>query len=171
MDNTYQECSDRYIKYIDQHVANVFKAWIEAKPIFLMDKTIDIKYAIDGIVRDLLQHDKSKYLSEEFEPYRRNFFPVSEEEKKNNKESFEMAVQHHYAVNDHHWNHWLNENKQPQEMTDVAIVHMICDWMAMGMQFGNTAAEYYNKNKDNIILAPNTRIKVESILSKMEGKK
>ncbi len=29
---------------------------------------------------------------------------------------------------------------------------MICDWMAMGKTYNDTAKEYYEKNKNNIII-------------------
>ena len=34
---------------------------------------------------------------------------------------------------------------------------MVLDWMAMGYKFGDTAQEYYEKNKDKIAL-PNIAI-------------
>jgi hypothetical protein len=37
-------------------------------------------------------------------------------------------------------------------MQEVCCVHMVCDWMAMSMKFGDTAKDYYENNKDKIDL-------------------
>lgn len=163
---TLDEKREEYKKYIENHQANVFKVWMENLHLvvdyFKLDNVKDINNAI-------IKHDESKYSEEEFEPYRKQFFPVNEEEKANNKGSFDMACEHHYKNNPHHWDYWVEEDGTIKEMDDNNIIHMICDWMAMGIQFGNTAAEFYEKNKDKIKLGPNTRIKVEAYLAKTGG--
>ena len=35
---------------------------------------------------------------------------------------------------------------------EIDCVHMICDWMAMGYKFGDTARQYYESHKDKINL-------------------
>lgn len=163
--NTLDQKVGEYKQYINNHQANVWKAWIENLSSFIVYFNIDNTISLN---KAIIEHDASKHSKEEFEPYRKQFFPVNDKEKEGNKESFDMAWEHHYKNNPHHWNYWVDEETNiPKEMDDENIVHMLCDWMGMGMQFNNTAAEYYEKNKDKINLAPNTRIKVESYLAKM----
>ena len=168
MSNTVEQKKKEYIEYIDNHQANVWNAWCKNMNLFL-----DIFPFLSDLVNqkkiqnNIIIHDKSKYSDEEFEPYRIQFFSINDKEKEGNKENFDMAWKHHYTNNMHHWNYWVNEKGEAKEMDDFSIIEMICDWMAMGVQFNNTAAEYYEKNKDKINLASNTRIKVESILIKI----
>lgn len=95
----------------------------------------------------------------------------------------------HYSRNDHHWEHWIspssnssNFNNQNFNIQDVqntfildrgdkrieTLVEMICDWMAMGMNFGNTAKQYYDSNKEKIRLNSDDREFVEMILNKID---
>lgn len=158
---------NEYHVYIYNHQQNVFKAWMTNMNIFLLLVPMD-EESIRQLNVEIINHDTSKFSEEEFEPYRKNFFPVSDKEKENNKGDFDMAWEHHYKNNPHHWNYWVDENGVAKEIDEINIIHMICDWMAMGMQFNNTAAEYYFKNKNKINLHPVTREKVEYILSRMD---
>ena len=47
-------------------------------------------YHVD-LYEQILKHDNSKYESEEFNAYRKNYFPVNTEEKELNKKDFEAA--------------------------------------------------------------------------------
>ena len=102
----------------------------------------------------------------------------AEEIHKKKKEAFEKAWQHHYRENWHHWNHFcygwaeypFNKNdsrklQTPVPMPSRRIIEMVIDWTAMGYKFGNTAEEYYEKNKKNIELHPRTRAELESLLN------
>jgi len=155
---------EEYRQYIDNHMANVWNSFINNKYLFI--DTFGLITCAKA-QSNIINHDKSKLEPEEFEPYRKNFYPVSDEEKENNKRSFQMAVQHHYEHNPHHWNHWVDSEGNVEEMDDIHIIEMICDWMAMGIQYGNTAKQYYEKEKHNIKLGPYTRAKVELFLSKI----
>ena len=53
----------------------------------------------------------------------------------------------------------------PVPMPSRRIVEMVIDLTAMGYKFGNTAEEYYEKNKKNIELHPRTRAELESLLN------
>jgi hypothetical protein len=166
MSNLLEDKRNQYREYIDNHVSNVWNAWSNYKNLFICT-VIAKDYEYNKLKINLLKHDESKYSEEEFEFYRKNFFPVSNTEKENNKENFEMAIEHHYKCNPHHWNYWVDDNGVAKEMEDIYIIEMICDWIAMGTQFGNTASEYYMKNRDKINLHPATKEKVEYILSQM----
>ena len=148
----------KYKEYIDEHRNNVQKAWDMVKNNNNCLKVIckfitssSINRTIEFIDELIEKHDLSKYKEEEFEPYRKNFFPVSEEEKESNKEAFEEAWKHHYHKNLHHWD-WWHETGNKENMPFTYIVEMVCDWIAMGFKFNNTAIEWYENNKDKIYL-------------------
>ncbi len=44
----------------------------------------------------------------------------------------EMAIQHHMRFNRHHPEH----HTDPNDMTDVDLIEMVCDWTAMSLEFG-----------------------------------
>ena len=142
-----EEQKEAYTKYIEGHRENVrlaYNAMITRCKSILLDEKIDLSQ----LETNVKNHDLSKYTEEEFGPYRKKFFPADGEEV--DKTEFYRAVYHHYTCNKHHWNHWIGQSK---EMDPIYVVEMTLDWIAMGMQFGNTALEYYEKNKNNITLS------------------
>ena len=157
-----------YKKYVDEHISNVNKAWDMMKKnsscmdyIHSLDKSIFITSMVDSLVSS---HDMSKYGLDEWEPYRRNFYPVNDEEKNDNIASFEQAWEHHYMNNLHHWDYWCKTNsvdKMPLEF----VIEMCCDWIAMSIKFGGTAYDWYTKQSD-IVLGLKQKEWVEAILKK-----
>lgn len=152
------EQEQAYIKYIDNHKQNVIKAWESIKhnlSTINCIKRYEIAFKCGdclSLIDNLIQtHDSSKTQPEEFEAYRKYFYPVSDEEKENSKEEFDKAWKHHYTNNLHHWNWWY-ESGNINSMSLPFVIEMICDWMAMGYQFNNTAKDWYYKNKNNIHL-------------------
>jgi hypothetical protein len=84
------------------------------------------------------EHDASKFEPEERIPYiwltefhrcRRNgeFFNYPE----GIAEQIELAVQHHMSVNRHHPEY----HESPDDMSEVDLIEMICDWTAMAQEF------------------------------------
>ena len=146
-----QQKRNEYTEYIDEHVKNVKKAWGEVQNkchniiVNLFNGYISTPMYM--ITNDIKLHDQSKYSEYEFEAYRKNFFPISDEEKENNKEDFDKAWEHHYMNNPHHWDYWWHRY---QPMPTIFIIEMVCDWQAMGYKFGNNSLEYYNNNRDKI---------------------
>lgn len=166
------------IDYIDEHVANVQKAF---QSMFL-DRKDEIvrKYsdsdaledAIEMVSTKIEQHDYSKYSDEEFEGYRRRFFPTQEEKSDEEqveiaKEMFAKAWEHHYLNNDHHPNYWLDENGKPTDMELHAIVHMLADWGGMGIKFGGDPKQYYYEDaeEEKSMMTEQTKRIVEELLS------
>lgn len=145
-----------YLNYIEEHYNNVIRAWdiiqqcCQGKGFdFLYD---DWKWS--EIDKSIAGHDRSKLSAEEFVQYRKNFFPTVREKSESSgciiKTDFDKAWEHHKSNNAHHWENWTQ-----QENSILATIHLIeniCDWMAMGMKFGDTAKDYYEKNKDSIKL-------------------
>ena len=139
-----------YLDYIEEHVTNVIKAWKE-----LQDKCKDMRFMWDdyyyfSIQDEVERHDLSKLSKEEFIQYREYFFSVDDYEK--NSADFASAWNHHKENNPHHWENWIELKWGDNPTWEVHCVHMVLDWMAMGYKFGDTAQEYYEKNKEKIEL-------------------
>ena len=156
---------EEYKNYIDEHIELVKKA-------FRIFESIDWK---DGhmketlrYVRDAIEvHDESKYSDAEFEYYRKNFFPINDKEKEDNKEDFDIAWNHHYRFNFHHPEYWIDSNGNPSPMCLSAIIEMICDWQAMSFKYGEDCRSWYYSIKDteeDKVLADETREKLEQLL-------
>lgn len=165
MDPVIADKEREYREYVDEHRANVWKAFQNILQIPSIKEEIIKAGCMQELMNRCLEHDMSKYEKEEFEPYRQYHSPTCEEEKNIARDKYGEAWKHHYTVNDHHWNHWVDENNEPREMSIPALFELVCDWTGMGYKFGNDAYQYYQENKDNIIMHPNTRSKLESILT------
>lgn len=136
-----------YCDYLEEHYMNVQKAWK------IVESTCaDLNFIADDSIYFLLKseieaHDQSKLSSEEFIPYAKNFCPGNGF-RAENKEEFTRAWDHHKEHNPHHWQHWtklLNQKDQERQ-----CVHMVVDWMAMGIKFQDNAQDYYEKKKKTI---------------------
>lgn len=142
-----------YLDYLEEHYDNVQKAWKE-----LQEKCKDMRFVYDDYMRGYINnevnnHDMSKLSKNEFTQYRENFYPVDDKEKKNSDFSSAWEPwEHHKENNLHHWENWTTKQFPDPYSWEVHCVHMVCDWMAMSYKFGDTAQEYYSKNKDKIIL-------------------
>ena len=100
-----------------------------------------------------LEHDDSKFDEEEFEPYRKHYFPINKQEYLDSQEEFETAWEHHKKNNDHHWQariNWKDEDFNIE--TELACLENIMDWLAVGYKFHNRPYEYYEAHKDEITL-------------------
>lgn len=153
----------RYIKYIEEHRKNVKRAFnfiCRCKDPFIQQLLMnDAIYWAFYIMVD--NHDISKYSDDEFDAYRKNFFPINKKEREENKEKFEKAWEHHIKNNPHHW-----QNRQlSKSLNKEATLEMILDWIAMGYTYHDNAIEYYKKNKNKIKLNPEERIFTEKVLS------
>lgn len=147
------EATRSYLDYIREHYNNVQKAWV-----IIQDRCKDKGFAflydnyrffsLDQMIK---KHDESKLSKEEFVPYRMKFFPTKYDISyvEDVEKEFNQAWEHHKKHNDHHWENWVNIE---HPYSEVFVVHNICDWMAMGMKFNDTAKEYYEKNKDKILV-------------------
>lgn len=161
----------------------------------IKEVTENIEKILDRLNDDIELHDMSKYSDDEFYAYRQKF-NMTESEKyeydtndwyqKMIDENFENAWKHHYCNNYHHPKFWkaveiirMDEYGVPveyipnsylkedaQDMTVIAILHMICDWEAMSIKFGGKTTEWYiNKaEQERKDMSENTRKLVKQIL-------
>ncbi|QBD78902.1 hypothetical protein EPA93_24130 [Ktedonosporobacter rubrisoli] len=77
-------------------------------------------------------HDNSKFSEEEFELYEKAFPELQKHaygssEFKAALDTIKPAIQHHYAVNDHHPEFFEQGISQ---MNLIQIIEMMCDWIA-----------------------------------------
>ena len=161
---------NNYREYIANHKQNVEKAWLvmksNSKCLELITKNLNTNTEsavrlIDALIES---HDISKYEAAEFDAYRKNFYPVNEEEKESNTAAFDIAWKHHYTNNLHHWNWWY-ESGNMDNMQMPYVVEMICDWEAMGYKFGGNSKEYYEKNKQKIFLGERQKLFAEQLMN------
>ena len=163
------EAVRKYEEYIEEHMVYVWKAYQYISK--LLGSILKEKNIHKELISNVLNHDNSKYSLEEFEPYRKNFYPIHDLEKENNKDAFDVAWKHHYMNNKHHWNIWALGAETDEECTPMPILYiyeMVIDWVAMGYKFNNTAYDYYNNNRNEIKLHPESRKELETILNKIK---
>lgn len=139
--NRYIQSSRDYLDYLEEHIENVRKAFIE-----LSGKCSGMAWGGDDMTWHTIRqqvcfHDISKLTKEEFVQYRDSFYPVKEGDKE--KSGFDAAWENHKKLNHHHHETAANY---------LDIIHMVIDWTAMGYKFGDTAQEYYEANKDRIVI-------------------
>jgi hypothetical protein len=141
---------------------------------------------VECFKRDLywqgITHDLSKFSLQEFVPYM-NFFSderVLEIRKKENKtesekfllyqvkKAFKKAWLHHRKVNPHHWQYWIiidgKDKETVLDMPECYLEEMLCDWIGAGMAITGKREvwEWYDKNKDSMILSDYSRSWIEN---------
>jgi hypothetical protein len=141
-----------YCDYLEEHIKNVQQAWLE-----LQDKCKHMRFIYDDYVfwninGMIDSHDLSKFSTEEFIQYQQNFFSVGGEVTDRDRGLFDSAWEHHKANNPHHWENWTSKKYGIGFEDEMNCVCMVADWMAMGKKFGDTARDYYEKNKGKIKL-------------------
>ena len=158
-----------YVDYIMEHKDNVLTAYIDQLcnlgDKFIDDHKIDILYLV-------AKHDMSKYEAEEFEPYRKHWYPTYPGEAEDTLDEYNVACEHHVKNNPHHWDYWLDDSGELIELEDEDLrkmyaVEMLADWTAMSMFYGNEPLDWYNENKSEIKLHPQIQEYIESILPKL----
>lgn len=179
-----------YKKYVDTHIENVKKAWGLLKDnnnvrdylsseyksgtydmrtgkgiVDTITYTVQYLYAI--VDMQIENHDASKYTIDEWEGYRKNFYPVDNDEKNDNVRDFKAAVSHHYITNMHHWNWWADTNHK-NDMPLNFVIEMCCDWIGMSITNNGNALDWYRNQKD-IVLGNKQKKWVENILIRFYG--
>lgn len=91
-----------------------------------------IRFMIDKIEMRGVKHDASKLESPEVEVFAEYTSKLAQatygsEEYKSNLEKMKPALEHHYASNRHHPEHFING---VNDMTLIDIIEMFCDWKA-----------------------------------------
>ncbi len=162
-----------YFSYLIRHKYYVFLAGIKVRaPIFR-----------------LIIHDWSKFLPSEWFPYMNYFYGkypsiksneyklasrlgIALESKEYWENKFNYAWNLHQKRNKHHYQFWVLINDSGEieylEIPEKYIRELISDWAGAGKAITGRweIKEWYYKNKDKILLHPNTRLRVEELIGK-----
>lgn len=161
---------ERYMRYVQKHrirMADAYKEMLTCPEVMNLGNEVLIM-----LKQRVVFHDITKFKAEEFDAYRKNFFPISKKEKEDNLENFEKAWQHHYDNNSHHWQHRRHNtefNKNDPEQV-VNVLENVCDWLAVGYTYKNRPYQYYEKHKEKIELCPEEKEFFEYIIYSVDKK-
>jgi len=149
-----------YLKYVLRHRWFVFVAsWRISSSIWLA-----------------LIHDMSKFRPSEWFSYANTFYKFDGSKQYKETPAFNRSWLLHQHRNPHHWQHWVlrqdNGPDIPIKMPDRYALEMVADWMGAGRAITGKweCAEWYEKNKDKIVLHDDTRWLVEHTLQWEEMK-
>ncbi len=117
-------------------------------------------------------HDWSKFRPDEFIPYHHYFSTHRRDENgeydANAAEDWDflLAWLKHQRRNKHHWQWWylVQDEDDPKAlpMPSRYRKEMLADWRGAGRTYGNNnTAGWYSRNKDKMILHPETRAWIE----------
>ena len=146
-----------YLKYLLLHKYWVFYAGLKLKV----------------SVWRLLVHDWSKFLPCEWFSYTQYFYGCQSPEIESNVRdiyNFDVSWNHHQKFNKHHFQFWvLIEDSgavKPLKMPGKYVREMAADWLGAGRAITGKweAWDYYQKNKGNTLLHPESRELFERLL-------
>lgn len=143
----------KYLKYVLIHKYFVFVAGLlkTQAPLWL-----------------LVIHDFSKFRPSEFIPYAKFFY--GGEKSQDTQDRFDMAWLLHQRRNPHHWQYWYlmqdSGKNSPLPMPEKYVREMVADWAGAGRAITGKweVAAWYEKNRDKVLLHPETRSLVEVLL-------
>lgn len=147
-----------------------YLAYLERHRKFVLEEAIKL-----GVTERGLTHDLSKYERDEFHAYAEYFYGGHERGKAplDMQEAFDFAWLLHQKRNDHHWQFWvLREDSGATKalpMPEPALREMLADWRGAGRAILGDNADtpaWYAKNRDQIILHPDSRAWIETQLAK-----
>jgi len=117
-----------------------------------------------------LIHDASKFLPSEWMPYANTFYKSDGSKQYDETPAFNVAWLKHQHRNPHHWQHWIlrmdSGNTVAQEIPMRYVLEMVADWMGAGRAITGKweSAEWYEKNRDKIVLHEKTRKLIDGII-------
>lgn len=148
---TEKEASADYYAYITDHIENVKKAFDIFKNIIYDDIISKRKYQYEKeyiyqLVELLVEdHDKSKLSKEEFDNYRKHFYPCESDEE-DSYDYYTLAWHHHYMNNKHHPEYWsvIKDGKLYYlYMPNIYFFEMLCDWISVSMVKNSSLHEWW----------------------------
>jgi adenosyl cobinamide kinase/adenosyl cobinamide phosphate guanylyltransferase len=164
--------TQEYKDYIEEHRANVKKAWNYIKE---LDNPY-IQNNIDAISKNIENHDLDKYQDDLFEPYRKKYFPINDEESNEMIDIIDDVFKIHYSRNPHHWEYWLDDDGDLNELMHndeeidndvmIAYIEMLCDWCSFGLKQDNPkeVRDWYISHKPTMVLFPKEQEIIEELL-------
>lgn len=103
-------------------------------------------------------HDLDKLQPSIMLPYARYWYG-DESVRATTKEKLLAARDKHHYRNSHHWEYWLDGDGNAREMSDEALIELICDWRAVACTGGLPPDEFLKRNSD-ILFGKKTREKL-----------
>ena len=132
-----------------------------------------VEYCKLGIPLMGIVHDMSKLYPSEFTAYMNNFTKpklTGIAPNETDKTNFNYAWLYHQKANKHHWQYWIlvyDNDVNKIVCLDIPTKfrkEMLADWIGASKAINNGAnklTEWYNENKDKIMLHQNTREWIE----------
>ena len=117
-----------------------------------------------------LVHDWSKFLPSEWMPYSECFYAPDGTKQYMETPAFNQAWLDHQHRNAHHHQHWVlrtdNGAAIAMPMPDEYVCEMVADWVGAGLAITGKmdVKAWYEKSKNKMVLHPETRAKVETLL-------
>ena len=154
------EKEQEYYDYLNKHIGWAVQAFED-----LLVHSDEIEYLqdvdlVEKLRAQIKNHDDSKYMEIEFDPYRKHFYPIDDQDKLNTEE-YEAAWIHHYTTNPHHWEYWciLNPETGKFELQDdineeeyrFYEIERICDWISMSKIYNNRVKDWRAENDEEIV--------------------
>ena len=145
-----------YLKYVIRHKWFVFIA----------------SWKTDCSLWRAITHDMSKFLPSEWFPYATTFYKKDGSKQYNETPALNMAWNYHQHRNKHHWQYWVLKQDDgdlfPLEMPIKYVREMVADWAGAGKAITGKweVRDWYLKNKNKIILHPQTRIDVNEFIGR-----
>jgi Family of unknown function (DUF5662) len=115
-------------------------------------------------------HDWSKFLPSEWMPYSQCFYAPDGTKQYMETPAFTEAWNRHQKRNLHHWQAWLvtmdRGETKPLPMPDEYVCEMVADWVGASLAITGKmdVKAWYEKSKHKMVLHPETRAKVETLL-------
>lgn len=129
-----------------------------------------------GILMQGLKHDLSKYSPAEFIPGAKYYLGTrSPNEAERDDKGYSSAWLHHKGRNKHHYEYWMDYNKETKKMEPVEmplkyVKEMFCDRVAaskiyQGEKYTNShPLAYFQNSKQRIMIHPKTSALLEKLL-------
>lgn len=149
-----------YIKYLLRHKWYVF---IAARKIGL------------GVFQSAI-HDWQKFLPWEWMGYVKTFYTTDGKKRAYNERdtTLQYAWNHHQKHAKHHWQYWLlmwdEGHHEPLKIPEKYVKEMVADWCGAGKAIKGKweVDEWYDKNKNRMILHEDSRELAEKLLLALE---
>lgn len=166
--NKINKLIEEYKEYIRTHVEFVQRAYKELFsdiPSNIIGDFFSDDNNVDCLETRIKTHDNDKYDEERFEIYRKNHYPIDDEEKEANLSTYnsDKGWIGHWKQNPHHWEYWLSffpkelgtiirtynndgtyYEASLEEQLKCAYIEMICDWFSFsykGLQEKDNGSE------------------------------
>lgn len=157
--------NDEYNQYLEEHISNVIRAWDEQlKPSIENDY---LEQDIKEAELSILEHDSSKYQSDEYYAYLNHFYPS--DKYPDDEDAYGMAWLLHQHRNPHHWQYWVLPNDDGSirslDIPFSEVCNMLCDWHSFSAKDpSSTAQKWYADNGSKMQLSDETKRLIDELI-------